>query len=95
MKVSCGYHNLYLQWRVADAKASAAEREVAARIVKAIDRKVHPPGLDAWETSKQLRGQADKLLDELKAAIHIERADRRGRTRSTSRVNPLARELRG
>jgi hypothetical protein len=76
MAVSSRYQVLYEQWRIADARARAAEEEVAARLVNAIDQRVHPPGIDAWETSKQLRSQADKLLRELKAVVHIERTVR-------------------
>ena len=76
MAVSSRYHELYEQWRVADAKARAAEEEVAARLVNAIDQRVHPPGLEAWNEAKLLRSQADKLLRELKTVVHIERADK-------------------
>jgi hypothetical protein len=77
MTVSSSYHDLYEQWRVADAKARAAEDEVTARLVNATDQRVHPPGVGAWEQSKHLRSHADKLLSELKSAIRIERAARR------------------
>jgi hypothetical protein len=78
MAVSSSYHDLYEQWRVADAKARAAEDEVSARLVNATDQREHPPGADAWEESKQLRSHADALLCELKAAMRVARATRRG-----------------
>jgi hypothetical protein len=78
MPVSSRHQDLYEQWRVADVKARAAEDEVSSRLVNAIDRSVHPPGVDAWEESNQLRRHADTLLCELKAAIRVARAARRG-----------------
>jgi hypothetical protein len=83
MAVSPKYRELYERWRIADAKARAAEEDVTARLVNAIEERVHPPGVAVWDESKQLRSQADKLLREFVAAVDLERsrnghADARG-----------------
>jgi hypothetical protein len=77
MAVSFRHHEIYEQWRIADAKARAAEEDVAARLVNAIDQRVQPPGVEAWNEAKLLRTQADQLLRELKTVVHIERANKK------------------
>jgi ElaB/YqjD/DUF883 family membrane-anchored ribosome-binding protein len=74
MAVSPQYQKLYEQWQAAEAKARAAEEAVAARLLNAIDHRLSPPGIDAWDESKQLRRQAERLLREFIAAVQVERS---------------------
>jgi hypothetical protein len=87
MAVSPQCHDLYEQWRLADARARAAEQEVAARLLHAIDRRQQPPDVDAWEESKQLQRHAEKLLRAFIAAVQVERVH--------VRQQPTARETDG
>jgi ElaB/YqjD/DUF883 family membrane-anchored ribosome-binding protein len=73
MAVSPQYHQLYEQWQAAEAKARAAEEAVAARLLDAIERRLAPPGVDAWDESKQLRREAEQLLRQFINAVQVER----------------------
>jgi hypothetical protein len=58
------------QWREADAAARAAEKDVLAASLEALDGKRRPPSLKEREHAKSLRAAADAMLQSALAALN-------------------------
>jgi hypothetical protein len=77
---------LFDEWRQADAAARAAEKNVLAASLDALDGKRGPPSIDDRDNAKRLRAAADAMLHAALASLRNSAdrpsgGDREGRSR--------------